>query len=54
MFTATFLNAVPEADRTASIDQVRDILRPDLCDADGKWTADYVRLRFAALKPNAE
>jgi hypothetical protein len=25
-------------------------LRPDLCDAEGKWTADYIRLRFAANK----
>jgi SAM-dependent methyltransferase len=24
------------------------LLRPSLCDADGIWTADYVRLRFAA------
>lgn len=26
-------------------------LRPELCDAEGRWTADYVRLRFAADKP---
>jgi hypothetical protein len=25
-------------------------LRPELCDAEGKWTADYVRLRFSASK----
>jgi hypothetical protein len=25
-------------------------LRPELRDAEGKWTADYVRLRFAANK----
>jgi hypothetical protein len=25
-------------------------LRGELCDAEGKWTADYVRLRFAARK----
>ena len=51
MFTATFLNAVPDADRAACTQQIRDILRPDLCDAEEKWTADYVRLRFAATKP---
>jgi hypothetical protein len=26
-------------------------LRPELCDAEGKWIADYIRLRFAANKP---
>lgn len=26
-------------------------LRPRLCDADGRWVADYVRLRFVAHKP---
>lgn len=28
-----------------------DLLRPALCDADGNWTADYVRLRVEAIKP---
>ena len=28
-----------------------DLLRPALCDADGNWTADYVRLRVEAVKP---
>lgn len=27
-----------------------DLLRPALCDADGNWTADYVRLRVEAVK----
>jgi predicted ATPase len=31
--------------------EVREALRPALCDASGAWTADYVRLRFAAMKP---
>lgn len=26
-----------------------DLLRPSLCDTSGNWTADYTRLRFAAL-----
>jgi hypothetical protein len=38
-------------DRAAFIDEVRDALRPTLCDADGRWMADYVRLRFATEKP---
>lgn len=28
-----------------------DLLRPALCDADGNWTADYVRLRVEAVHP---
>lgn len=27
-----------------------DLLRPALCDAEGNWTADYVRLRVEAVK----
>ncbi len=30
--------------------EVEDLLRPVLCDARGNWTADYVRLRFEAVK----
>jgi hypothetical protein len=37
-------------ERARFIDEVRESLRPDLCSADGKWFADYVRLRFAADK----
>jgi SAM-dependent methyltransferase len=47
-FAETFIAAAP--DREALVDGVRDALRPALCDADGRWTADYVRLRFAARK----
>jgi len=42
-----------ESERAAFIDEVREALRPDLCDSSGKWFADYVRLRFAADKPRA-
>jgi len=28
--------------------EVIELLRPALCDADGVWTADHIRLRFAA------
>jgi hypothetical protein len=27
---------------------VRKRIKPHLCDVNGNWTADYVRLRFAA------
>ncbi len=46
-----FLAAVAETDREAFLDEVVEALGPDLCDGDGSWTADYVRLRFAAFRP---
>ena len=52
-FAEDFLSALPAAERPAYIEEVREALRPKLCDARGHWTADYVRLRFAAQKPRA-
>jgi SAM-dependent methyltransferase len=52
-FAEDFLSALPAAERPAYIEAVREALRPKLCDANGNWTADYVRLRFAAQKPRA-
>lgn len=48
-----FLADVPLAERPTLIAEVVDALRPVLCDAQGDWRADYVRLRFAAFKPAA-
>jgi len=50
-FAENFLDAVPAAERDAVVAEVRDALAPQLRGADGRWTADYVRLRFAARKP---
>jgi len=50
-FAQPFLAPIPERDRPSFLDEVRDRLRPHLCDATGAWTADYVRLRFAAQRP---
>ena len=50
-FGGNFFNALPESDRTAARDEAVDLLRPILCDSEGKWTADYVRLRFSASLP---
>jgi len=50
-FAESFLRAVPAAARPAFVAEVREDLRPDLCDADGNWTADYVRLRVSARLP---
>lgn len=50
----TFRNGVLDqlnpADRASALSQTVDLLRPILCDADGNWSADYVRLRFHATK----
>ena len=50
-FAQGFTAALPVAERPAFLAEVREALRPRLCDAGGRWTADYVRLRFAADKP---
>ena len=44
---------MPPPDRDVFLAEVRDALAPVLCDAAGRWTADYVRLRFTAVKPAA-
>jgi SAM-dependent methyltransferase len=50
-FAGSFLAAVPPADRDTVVAEVRTALEPTLKRADGRWIADYVRLRFAAAKP---
>ena len=50
-FAESFTAPLPPAERPAFLAEVRDALRPALCDAAGRWTADYVRLRFAADRP---
>lgn len=52
-FRGGFLDAagVPEADRAAVIAATVDRLAPVLRDQSGRWTADYVRLRFIAHLP---
>src|SRR5262249_4459347 len=50
-FAGSMLGALPEDQRAATVDDVERLLRPVLCDADGRWTADYVRLRLAARRP---
>ena len=53
MFAQSFLNAVPASDRTPLLQEVRVQLKPRLCNADGVWVIDYVRLRFAARRQAA-
>jgi len=52
-FAQSFMAPLAAADRAEFIDEVREALRPDLCNGDSKWFADYVRLRFEANKPRA-
>jgi len=52
-FFEAFTAALASSERAAFVDEVRESLRPKLCGADGRWTADYVLLRFAATKPPA-
>ena len=49
---APLLAKLPSADRTAARDEAVALLRPALCDEAGRWTADYVRLRFVARHPS--
>lgn len=50
-FSESFTRVLPESERAAYLREVRTRIQPTLCDANGTWTADYVRLRFAADKP---
>jgi SAM-dependent methyltransferase len=47
-FARFFFDQFPEPDRTAALNEALDLLRPSLCDTQGRWTADHVRLRFSA------
>jgi SAM-dependent methyltransferase len=49
-FAESFTAALPVAHRPAFIAEVKEVLRPQLCDSSGQWVADYVRLRFSARK----
>ena len=47
-FGRFFFDQFPEPDRTVVLNEALDLLRPSLCDTQGRWTADHVRLRFSA------
>jgi SAM-dependent methyltransferase len=42
------LDALPADLRETAVEQTVALLAPALCDEQGRWTADYVRLRFIA------
>lgn len=50
IFAQPFTKSLPEAERGSFLEAVRTELEPELRQPDGTWFADYVRLRFKALK----
>ncbi|MGA2568925.1 MAG: methyltransferase domain-containing protein [Terracidiphilus sp.] len=48
IFCRGALDALPEHLRSTVVEDTVALLRPVLCDHEGRWTADYVRLRFEA------
>jgi trans-aconitate methyltransferase len=50
----TFRNGVLDrlapAERASALSETVALLKPVLCDVDGNWSADYVRLRFKAVR----
>jgi trans-aconitate methyltransferase len=51
MFAHPFLASLPTTEQPALIDEVSTAIQSELCDAQGVWFADYVRLRFSAMRP---
>jgi SAM-dependent methyltransferase len=47
-FRRGVLESLPEELRARVMEETVALLKPALCDEDGNWTADYVRLRFVA------
>jgi hypothetical protein len=47
-FRGSVLAELPVAEQPAAVQQIVTLLKPVLCDREGEWTADYVRLRFVA------
>jgi len=50
-FRRSVLELLPQEKRAAAIEQIVALLKPALCDREGHWMADYVRLRFQARRP---
>lgn len=47
-FERATLDRIPTTERESFIRDVEDLLREEVCDRQGNWTAHYVRLRFRA------
>jgi trans-aconitate methyltransferase len=51
IFAGPFADGLNEDQRAELFGEVREVVRPRLCGAGGRWSVDYVRLRFSAHKP---
>lgn len=49
-FGSPYLTVLPEQERGEFLDEVSRRLVPHLLGSDGRWTVDYTRLRFKAVK----
>lgn len=49
-FRKPFFDQLPREQGEKALSDVCDLLQWSLCDEQGQWTADYVRLRFEAIK----
>jgi trans-aconitate methyltransferase len=49
-FAQPFLGRLAAAERASALAEAQELLAPALCDEVGRWTADYVRLRFLARR----
>lgn len=49
-FAQPYTARLPAEERQHLITELIGALRPTLCNADGTWHADYVRLRFSATR----
>jgi len=47
-FAGPIFEQLPANVRESAVDETVELLRWSLCDQEGRWTADYVRLRFVA------
>jgi SAM-dependent methyltransferase len=50
-FAFPMLQGIAAGEKTQIVTESKALLAPELRDSEGSWTADYVRLRFAAHKP---
>lgn len=48
-FARPVVESLPENEREPALQEVVELLRESLCDSYGRWTADYIRLRFSAF-----
>lgn len=49
-FERATLDRIPPDGRESFLQEVEDLLREEVCDSSGNWTAHYVRLRFRAIR----